>query len=259
MPPADGPPRVNACYFREKVCPVGWLVHSRLSPQGIDVLVVDDHTDSREALSALIASFGATVHDAHDGEDALRVIAKTKPDLLFCDLQMPGMDGFELVRRLRADADLCRIRLIAVSDLQSDDDFQQSWEAGFDGHLVKPMTPEIIAAQLERAFAGTLPPPPAHSSRAGEPMPRLAALAVTPSQGDLGNEPHEQDGTDDRATASEATYDHAQSENGEPVAEVREPPSDGAAPRGDQSASLGAADEDPAGGAARGDSRPEET
>jgi CheY-like chemotaxis protein len=198
------------------------------------------------------------VHEAHDGQEALRVIARTKPAFIFCDLQMPGMDGFELVRRLRADPKLCRIRVIAVSGLGSSNDFIRSSQAGFDGHLVKPITREIIAAQLERAFRGTLspPPPPAHTSRPGELLPRSVALATSP-EADRATEPPDPD-ADERAVGQEAPYVQAQTEDGGPTAGVSEPPPEGAAP-GDKVLSLGAADEHPTGGAARDDSSREET
>jgi CheY-like chemotaxis protein len=118
----------------------------------MNVLVVEDHDDSREGLCALVRLFGAAVRGARDGREALHSVGQHKPDLIICDLVMPGMDGFELVRRLRANWDLCRIRTIAVSGLKGDDILMRSWLAGFDAHLVKPIDGEMLSSHLERIF-----------------------------------------------------------------------------------------------------------
>jgi two-component system CheB/CheR fusion protein len=120
--------------------------------RGVTVLIVEDHDDSREMLSQIVESFGATVILAADGRAALRKVGWIRPNLVLCDLRMPGLDGFGFVDRLRHDPALSRIPVIAVSALGSDADVMRTWEAGFNGHLVKPIDYETIAAQLERVF-----------------------------------------------------------------------------------------------------------
>src|SRR5262245_815695 len=120
--------------------------------QGATVLVVDDHEDSRNLLRQMVEWFGAHVHTARSGQVALAWLDKQTPDLLLLDLRMPGMDGFTVFQRLRADPRFSKLRAIAVTALGSDDDVMRTWEAGFDGHLVKPIDFETLAHALNRAF-----------------------------------------------------------------------------------------------------------
>jgi CheY-like chemotaxis protein len=124
----------------------------KLDLSGETVLIIEDHADSREMLRQTVASFGATVVVAQDGREALRTVAWVKPDLILCDLRMPGLDGFGFVNTLREHRTLSRIPVIAVTALGTDADFKRTWEAGFNGHLVKPIDYETIAAQLARVF-----------------------------------------------------------------------------------------------------------
>ena len=123
-----------------------------LDLRGVTVLIVEDHPDSRDMLRQVVESFGASVAVAPDGRQALRVVAWMRPDLILCDLRMPVIDGFGFIDRLRHDPNLSRTAVLAVTALGSDADVRRTWEAGFDGHLVKPVDYEVIAAQLERIF-----------------------------------------------------------------------------------------------------------
>jgi CheY-like chemotaxis protein len=114
------------------------------------VLVVDDNRDSAESLAALLGVLGHEVHAAHDGREALELARRLAPDLVLLDIGMPGMSGHEVARRLRADAGLSDTVLIALTGYGSDNDRRASREAGFDGHLVKPIDFEA----LERILAG---------------------------------------------------------------------------------------------------------
>jgi CheY-like chemotaxis protein len=123
-----------------------------LDLRGVTVLIVEDHPDSRDMLRQVVESFGASVAVAPDGRQALRVVAWMRPDLILCDLRMPVTDGFGFIDRLRHDPNLSRTAVLAVTALGSDADVRRTWEAGFDGHLVKPVDYGMIAAQLERIF-----------------------------------------------------------------------------------------------------------
>jgi len=103
-------------------------------------------------LRQAVESFGASVAVAEDGRQALRVVSWVRPDLVLCDLRMPVIDGFGFIDHLRNDPKLSRTAVLAVTALGSDADVRRTWEAGFDGHLVKPVDYETIAAQLERIF-----------------------------------------------------------------------------------------------------------
>jgi CheY-like chemotaxis protein len=116
------------------------------------ILVVEDHDDSREMLRQMVECFGATVMTARDGREALSLVSKARPDLVLLDLLMPGMDGFDFIEYLRERKDLARIPVIAVTALAAQADMMKTWEAGFNGHLVKPITLDIVEAQLDRVF-----------------------------------------------------------------------------------------------------------
>ena len=123
-----------------------------LDLQGVRILIVEDHEDSRDALAQIIASFGATVDAASDGAEALQLAWENKPDLVFADLGLPILDGYEFIRRLRSDPKIGWVPVIAVSAHGTEADILRTWREGFAGHLVKPVDFEVISAQLERAF-----------------------------------------------------------------------------------------------------------
>lgn len=125
---------------------------ARLRP-GLSVLVVDDDDDFRDALALLVETFGVHVRTARNGEEALHLIAAEPPALILCDLQMPRLDGFALVRALRADRRLHSVLVIAITGLGAPTDVTAAREAGFDGHVVKPITRETIVRLLERVRA----------------------------------------------------------------------------------------------------------
>ncbi len=123
-----------------------------LDLRGVTVLVVEDDEDSGELLRYIVESFGATAVLAADGEEAIRRLSGIKVDLILCDLLMPRLDGFGFINWLRRDPKLSRTHVIAVTALGTDADFKRTWDAGFNGHLVKPIDYGTVASQLERIF-----------------------------------------------------------------------------------------------------------
>ncbi len=111
------------------------------------ILVVDDNEDAAETLSMLLAFEGHTTRLAHDGESALAVAAEFRPDTVFLDIGMPGMNGYEAARHLR-DAHGASMRIIALTGWGAEEDRRLAHEAGFDHHLVKPLDPTMLAAAL---------------------------------------------------------------------------------------------------------------
>jgi CheY-like chemotaxis protein len=111
------------------------------------VLVVDDNQDSAESLALLLELYGHEVRTAFAGPSALETAGVFLPEIVLLDIGLPGMDGYEVARRLRAEHDGCR--LIALTGYGRDDDRQRSREAGFDHHLVKPVDLE----ELKRALS----------------------------------------------------------------------------------------------------------
>jgi two-component system CheB/CheR fusion protein len=113
------------------------------------ILVVEDYDSARKALCAIVGSFGATAMGAANGEEALLLAAARKPHLVFCDIRMPGMDGFEFLRRLRAIPELASLPVIAMSGLGSDAELAQIEAAGFAARLMKPVLTDVIGAHIE--------------------------------------------------------------------------------------------------------------
>jgi CheY-like chemotaxis protein len=85
------------------------------------ILVVEDHLESREAFVAALQVFNATVASARDGRQGLQICQRFSPDVVLCDLQMPEMDGFQLLRALRAHPNCAAIPVVAISALDSDE------------------------------------------------------------------------------------------------------------------------------------------
>jgi CheY-like chemotaxis protein len=118
------------------------------------ILVVDDNTDAAESLRMLLSVFGHQVEIAHDGQRALATAQTQKPQLVFLDIGLPGMDGYEVARRLRSDAGLADSKLIALSGYGTEADQKRSRDAGFNRHLVKPVDPGELPAIIAQVTAG---------------------------------------------------------------------------------------------------------
>jgi signal transduction histidine kinase len=106
---------------------------------GRRVLVVDDNQDATDTLQTLLESLGATVAAAGNGRDALALFERFQPDAVLLDIGMPGMDGYEVARRIRALPAGGSTPLIALTGWGQQEDVRRSFEAGFDHHLVKPL------------------------------------------------------------------------------------------------------------------------
>lgn len=112
------------------------------------VLVVDDNHDALTLLADALSGVGYEVRSAHDGPEALNVAAAFKPQVAVLDIGLPVMDGYELATRLRAMTGLNGLRLIAVTGYGQDSDRRRSGLAGFDAHLVKPVSLEELLRAL---------------------------------------------------------------------------------------------------------------
>jgi two-component system cell cycle response regulator len=114
------------------------------------VLVVDDDPVNADLLGYLLRAFG---HDAAltlSGEEALRDADAHVPDLVLCDIQMPDMDGYEVLRRLRTDHRFDDTQIVGVTALAMVGDREKVLAAGFDGYLSKPITPETFVGEIEK-------------------------------------------------------------------------------------------------------------
>jgi signal transduction histidine kinase/ActR/RegA family two-component response regulator len=102
------------------------------------ILVVEDNHDAAESLTAMLELWGHEVRVAYDGAAALQLAETATPDVILSDLGLPGMDGYELARQLRARPAFGRVLLVALSGYGRDEDRRAAADAGFDHHLVKP-------------------------------------------------------------------------------------------------------------------------
>lgn len=114
------------------------------------ILIVDDNEANLELLGYLLAAGGHTVMTAENGAQALILINDgPAPDLVISDLRMPVMDGFELLQRIRQDARLEALPVIAVTAFSMAADRTRVMLAGFDGYLSKPIVPETFIGEVE--------------------------------------------------------------------------------------------------------------
>jgi CheY-like chemotaxis protein/nitrogen-specific signal transduction histidine kinase len=117
------------------------------------VLVVDDNRDAADSLGALLGLIGVEARVVYSGPDALAAVGEFHPAVVLLDLGMPGMDGYEVARRVRARADAGRVTLVALTGWGQDEDRRRSRAAGFDHHLTKPADVDALEALL-RSLGG---------------------------------------------------------------------------------------------------------
>jgi CheY-like chemotaxis protein len=116
-------------------------------------LVVDDNRDSAESLALLLKYMGHETHIALDGEQAVESAGTLRPDVVLLDIGMPRINGYDACRSIRAHAWAEGMILIAQTGWGQDEDRRRTEEAGFDGHLVKPIDPDALL-RLVAALAG---------------------------------------------------------------------------------------------------------
>jgi two-component system, sensor histidine kinase len=112
------------------------------------VLIVDDNCDAAQTLGMLLSYDGYATHVVCDGHMALETFGDFDPDVVLLDIGMPGMDGYEVARRLRARRDAHRVKIIAITGWGQESDRQLSMQAGFDHHVVKPVDIDDLLALL---------------------------------------------------------------------------------------------------------------
>jgi CheY-like chemotaxis protein len=120
------------------------------------VMVVDDNVDAAAMLDMLLRSLGHETRVAHEGTAALRVAEEFRPDIVLLDIGMPGIDGYEVARRLRTLAKARPMRIVAVTGWGQEGDRERSREAGFDLHLVKPVDANELSRALNDRSGATL-------------------------------------------------------------------------------------------------------
>jgi PAS domain S-box-containing protein len=123
------------------------------------IVLVDDNADVAESLSMLLELLGHRVRVAVDGPSALELARTAVPDVMLIDIGLPGMDGYEVARRVRRDPALGGVALIALTGYGRDEDRERARDAGFDHHLVKPVDPHLLEGLVARlpSVAGASP------------------------------------------------------------------------------------------------------
>jgi two-component system, cell cycle response regulator DivK len=121
------------------------------------ILVVDDNPENLKLILVLLAMSGHELTTAADAHQALECLAAHRPDLILLDLQLPGMDGLELTRRLKGKADTRDIPIVAVTAYAMKGDELKAREAGCDGYLVKPVDKHVLRA-LVKSYLGASAP-----------------------------------------------------------------------------------------------------
>ncbi|WP_152603081.1 CheR family methyltransferase [Caballeronia sordidicola] len=119
---------------------------------GVRMLVVDDDSETASAFAALLELEGALVATAHDGEDALALLERNPVDLLLCDISMPGVDGYDLMGRVRANPRLAQLPAIALTGYSTGADDQRARTSGFDLTLTKPVSLEALIGAADQVF-----------------------------------------------------------------------------------------------------------
>ena len=134
---------------------------SGISPEGKAtrplrrVLVVDDNVDGAESLAMLLQLSGHETRTVHTGPDALTAASEFRPDVVFLDIGLPGMNGYEVAKRLRLEVELNETVIVALTGWGSEDDRKRAREAGFDGHLTKPVDPAAVR-EILGSFTGRI-------------------------------------------------------------------------------------------------------
>jgi len=112
------------------------------------ILIVDDNPDAAESLAMLLKLHGHEIHIAHDGLEAVETAGQLRPDLILLDIGLPKVNGYEAARRIRRLPGGLDMVLVALTGWGQDEDRRKSQEAGFDGHLIKPVEPERLTRLL---------------------------------------------------------------------------------------------------------------
>ena len=178
---SEGANRGSEFVVRLPTLDVNTDMESRPRPQAGDVknstprriLVVDDYPRVAETLMRMLAVVGHDVRMARDGPSALAEFSTFQPEVVVLDIGLPGMDGYEVARRLRTDPAAAPVTLIAVTGYGQKEDQLRAHQAGFDHHLTKP----VDCAALLNLLAAQNAKPPGHEARGHESRAQLLSPA----------------------------------------------------------------------------------
>ncbi len=112
------------------------------------ILVIEDQEDNRRILRDLLTNSDFEVIEAVTGTDGVRIAETHHPDLILMDIQLPGIDGYEATRRIKANPDLQKIPIIVVTSYALSGDDVKAFEAGCDAYVTKPFSPRNLLAKI---------------------------------------------------------------------------------------------------------------
>ena len=112
------------------------------------ILVVEDQDDNRQIIRDLLSAKGYELIEATTGEEGLNLATTGKPDLILMDIQLPGMDGYEVTRRIKAKPELKHIPIIVVTSYALSGDDKKAFDAGCNGYVTKPFSPRVLLAKI---------------------------------------------------------------------------------------------------------------
>ena len=112
------------------------------------ILVVEDHADNRRIVRDLFTSAGYEIIEAVTGEEGVTMAETKHPDLILMDIQLPGLDGYETTRRIKANPELGHIPIIAVTSYALSGDDVKAFAAGCDAYIAKPFSPRVLLAKV---------------------------------------------------------------------------------------------------------------
>jgi two-component system cell cycle response regulator DivK len=112
------------------------------------ILIVEDQEDNRRILRDLLTSVGYELIEATDGLAGVERATSERPDLILMDIQLPGIDGYEATRRIKANPELSKTPIIAVTSYALSGDDQKAFSAGCDGYVTKPYSPRMLLAKI---------------------------------------------------------------------------------------------------------------
>jgi CheY-like chemotaxis protein len=141
------------------------------------VLIVEDHADTAASMAILLELFGHEVQTVGDGVTAVERAAAWSPDVVLLDIVLPGLDGYDVARRLRRQEQGRRAFLVAITGLGQPSDRRRSHEAGIDVHLVKPVDPELLRRLLESQGGPAMPAAEQRTGR-GRHRPTVSSPAL---------------------------------------------------------------------------------
>jgi two-component system cell cycle response regulator DivK len=117
------------------------------------ILVIEDHEENRRILRDLLGHAGYEMLEAVTGEEGVAAAERERPDLILMDIQLPGLDGYEVTRRIKAQPALRGIPIIAVTSYALSGDEQKARDAGCDAYVTKPFSPRALLARIREHLA----------------------------------------------------------------------------------------------------------